>query len=149
MPEKYGPMRKRAGLKLSSTRCTKKGELRPYEPAPVVLADDTRTTIVLDVDQPRPRIVIHRLLEAHHTGSNLITVPTFQGKRGHPTVLDGWLLSELRKVRERTKGLRELVERYHESVVEVPFESEVVLLDLNTKKDYEKARATYFEQAAQ
>jgi len=108
------------------------------------LADDTRAVIILDVDQPRPRVVIQRLIENHIRASNLITVPSFEGQRGHPTVIDGWLLPELRQVRERTQGLRGFIERHEADVVEAPFDSEVVVLGMNTPEEYASARAKYF-----
>ena len=107
------------------------------------LPDDTRTIVILDVDSPRPRIVIHRLIENHSRASSMITVPTFDGQRGHPTVIDGWLLPELRRVRERSQGLRGLLEAHEGDVVEVPFDSEVVLLGFNTPQEYEQAKAKY------
>ena len=101
---------------------------------------------MLDVDQPRPRRVIQRLIENHVRASNLITVPTFEGKRGHPTVVDGWLLPELRRVRERTEGLRGFLEQHEADVVELPFDSEVVLVGMNTPQEYEEAKAKYFAE---
>jgi molybdenum cofactor cytidylyltransferase len=108
------------------------------------LPDDTRAIVILDVDSPRPRIVIQRLIENHIRASSMITVPTFDGRRGHPTILDGWLLPQLRQVRERSKGLRGLLEAHEGDVVEVPFDSEVVLLGFNTPQEYEQAKAKYF-----
>jgi len=108
------------------------------------LPDDTRTIVVLDVDSPRPRLVIQRLIESHIRASSMITVPTFDGQRGHPTVIDGWLLPELRRVRERTQGLRGLLEAHEADIVEVPFDSEVVLLGFNTPQEYEQVKQKYF-----
>ena len=108
------------------------------------LPEDTRTIVILDVDQPRPRTVIHRLIESHIRASGMITVPTFDGQRGHPTIIDGWLLPELRRVRERTQGLRGLVEALEVDVLEVPMESDIVLLGMNTPAEYVQAKAKYF-----
>lgn len=108
------------------------------------LSDDTRSIVILDVDQPRPRIVVQRLLENHSRASSMITVPTFDGQRGHPTILDGWLLPALRQVRERSQGLRGLLDAHESEIVEVPFDSDVVLLGMNTPAEYEQAKAKYF-----
>jgi CTP:molybdopterin cytidylyltransferase MocA len=113
------------------------------------LSDDTRSIVILDVDQPRPRIVIQRLLENHARASSMISVPTFDGQRGHPTVLDGWLLPELRQVRERSQGLRGLLDAHESEIVEVPYESDIVLLGMNTPAEYEEAKAKYFSKNMQ
>ncbi len=108
------------------------------------LPDDTTAVLVLSVDQPRPHDVIARLVDMHQRSGNLITVPTHNEKRGHPPLLDGSLLPELREVNEATQGLRAVIERHAADVNELPFETSAVLLDLNRPQEYQKARAGYF-----
>ncbi len=62
-------------------------------------------------------------------------------------ILDGALLAELRAVTDETLGLRAVVEHEGRPVHEVQFDSPVVLLDLNTREDYEEAVRTYFQEA--
>lgn len=101
-------------------------------------AEGAETIVVLSVDQPRPAAVTRRLLAEHASG---ITVPTHGGHRGHPVVLDGALLPELREAGEATRGLRGVIARHATEVHEVPFEAPDVLLDINTPEDYEAAIA--------
>ncbi len=108
------------------------------------LPDDTTAILVLSVDQPRPHDVISRLVDVHRHSGSLITVPTYDEKRGHPPLLDGSLLPELREVNETTQGLRAVIERHAADVNELPFETSAVLLDLNRPQEYQKARASYF-----
>ena len=108
------------------------------------LPDDTTAVLVLSVDQPRPHDVIARLVDVHRHSGSLITVPTYDEKRGHPPLLDGSLLPELREVNEATQGLRAVIERHAADVNELPFETSAVLLDLNRPQEYQKARASYF-----
>ena len=108
------------------------------------LPDDTTAVLVLSVDQPRPHDVIARLVDVHRHSGSLITVPTYDEKRGHPPLLDGSLLPELREVHEATQGLRAVIERHSADVHELPFETSAVLLDLNRPQEYQKARASYF-----
>ncbi len=96
------------------------------------------TVVVISVDQPRPAAVTRRLLAEHTSG---ITVPAHAGHRGHPVVLDGALLSELREAGEASQGLRGVIARHAAEVHEVPFDSTEVLLDLNTPEDYQRATA--------
>lgn len=122
----------------------RKGRAGSLRIGAAAIADDARAILVLHVDQPRPHFVIEKLVETHCNNENLISIPTFEGKRGHPALLDGWLLPDLRNVRERTQGMRALIDRYGASVVEVPFDSDVVLLDINSRDEYERARENYF-----
>ncbi len=108
------------------------------------LPDDTGAVLVLSVDQPRPHDLIARLVDIHRHSGSLITVPTYEERRGHPPVLDGSLLAELREVKEATQGLRAVIERHAADVSELPFETSAVLLDLNRPQEYQKARASYF-----
>src|SRR5436309_12899208 len=104
--ERITPVIDRAGAEVLVNELYKRGRASSLRAGARAVADDTRTILVLDVDQPRPRRVIQRLIENHVRASNVITVPAFEGKRGHPAVVVGLLLPELRSVLERPVGLR-------------------------------------------
>jgi molybdenum cofactor cytidylyltransferase len=108
------------------------------------LPDDTEAVLILAVDQPRPHDVIARLVDVHRLSGSLITVPTFEERRGHPPVLDGSLLPELRQVQEETRGLRAVIAAHEDDLSELAFETPVVLLDVNDPDEYERARESYF-----
>lgn len=95
--------------------------------------------LILNVDQPRTAETLRVLLAAHRQGENLITIPTYQGKGGHPVVLDGSLLGELQEINEATEGLRALVRRHRDSVRRVAVDAAEVLWDLNTPEQYQAA----------
>ena len=105
----------------------------------------TSEVVVISIDQPRPASVIRTLLENHLSTGALITLPTYEGKRGHPAFLCGSLIPELYRVDEATKGLREIIHRRADAVRELPFDTDIVLLDINTPEDYERARAKFEE----
>ncbi len=107
------------------------------------LADGVDTVVVLSVDQPRPAAVHRALLAAHREGHALITIPTYQGRRGHPIALAGSLLPELREATEEALGLRGVIEAHAADAREVDFGTAAVLLDINTPEDYERARAKF------
>ena len=110
--------------------------------------DSAETIVVLGVDQPRPRELTARLLREHAEHGATITVPTFEGHRGHPPVLSGSLLPELREVREESLGIRAVLERHTSDVWEVPFDSDAVLLDVNDPQAYERARTKFSQETA-
>jgi molybdenum cofactor cytidylyltransferase len=107
------------------------------------LSEGTDSVLILNVDQPRPTRTMQRLLSEHTASRSLITVPTHDGQRGHPAIFDGSLIPAMRKVREETQGLREIVNRNENRLTEVPFDSPIVLLDLNEPDQYEEALRRY------
>jgi molybdenum cofactor cytidylyltransferase len=100
---------------------------------------------VLNVDQPRPASVTARLLAEHLATGALITLPTFDGKRGHPAFLRGSLLPELLAAADADEGLRAVIHRHAADLREVAFDTPIVLLDINTREDYERALAQFEE----
>jgi molybdenum cofactor cytidylyltransferase len=99
--------------------------------------------LLLAVDQPRPVSVLRLLLQEHQGRKALIAQPTHQGKRGHPIVFDVGLLPELLAITEEGEGVRQVVRRHRERVLEVPVDWPVVLLDINTEEDYTAARRLF------
>ncbi len=110
------------------------------------IAGRAATIIVASVDQPRPAALIRRLLADYAGSGKCMAVPVHAGRRGHPVVADGELLGELRQVSDESQGLRALLARHADDILEVPFESPLVLLDINTPEQYEAAKAVYFAQ---
>jgi molybdenum cofactor cytidylyltransferase len=127
----------------------REGRAGSLRAAAACLLDEDEAVVILSVDQPRPRDLLARLLAAHDAGlpgqgAALITVPVHGGRRGHPPILAGSLIPELRNVRDETLGLRGLIERHQASLREVAFETPVVLLDINTPDQYRQAHELFF-----
>ena len=95
--------------------------------------------LLLNVDQPRSAETVRDLLRQHRSNGPLITIPTFEGKGGHPVAFDGALLGELESIREETQGIREVVRRHQEGTLRVELGTEEVLWDLNTPEQYRAA----------
>lgn len=132
-----------AGRRVIVNEQYRRGRASSLRLAAATLPDDTEAVVILSVDQPRPRAMIAALVEAHLAQGNLITAPTYRGRRGHPPVLSGRLLPELREVDEETQGLREVMRRHAAEVAEVSFDNPAVLVDINEPGEYNKARASY------
>jgi molybdenum cofactor cytidylyltransferase len=64
-----------------------------------------------------------------------IVVPAFQGRRGHPPLFHGALMGELLGVSEAGEGLRQVMLRLPERVLEMPWQHDDILLNLNTPLD--------------
>jgi len=111
------------------------------------LPSGTSEVVILNIDQPRPAAIIARLLENHLSTGALVTLPTFEGKHGHPALLCGNVAPELLRVDEATKGLREIIHRRAKDVHELEFDTDIVLLDINTPEDYDSARKHFAESS--
>ncbi len=106
--------------------------------------DDTaEAVIVTSVDQPRPGWVTRLLIEQWRTSGAAIVMPRFGGRGGHPILLRGDLIPELRQVTDRKLGLRAVVEAYRDGVEVVVLPSSSIEVNLNTPEDYEAALATF------
>jgi molybdenum cofactor cytidylyltransferase len=94
--------------------------------------------LILNVDQPRSADVIRSLLEEHLSHDNLITIPTHNGKGGHPIILSPSLLNEMREIDEESFGIKAVVQRHLESIRRVEMDNPEVLWDLNTPEEYQR-----------
>ncbi len=95
--------------------------------------------MLLAVDQPRPAGVLQRLVDTHLGEESLISVPSRGGKHGHPPVFSGLILAELLAITEEGKGLLEVIDRHRTELREVDFDEAIVLTNLNTPEDYDRA----------
>ena len=104
--------------------------------------------LVLNVDQPRSAETIRQIITLHFSGSgpagptHLITVPTYQGRGGHPLVLSTSLIPELIEISEDSLGLKTVVRRHVADTYRVEIDRPEILLDLNTPNDYRTALGT-------
>jgi molybdenum cofactor cytidylyltransferase len=101
--------------------------------------DGAEAVLILSVDQPRPAWLAQELIEAWRADRPLIMSPRFERRYGHPILLDGSLLPELRQVRDETLGLRAVIDRHVERARSLTISNQSVDVDLNTPADYEAA----------
>ena len=96
--------------------------------------------VIASVDQPCSAEAVRRTIAALAANPDArIAVPRHAGRNGHPPVFDAALLPELRRVSERSEGLRELRRRWREATIFVEVDDPLVLLNLNTPEDYRAA----------
>ena len=107
------------------------------------LTDDVEAVLVVSVDQPRPAWLTRRLIERWRIDRSLVVSPRFAKGFGHPILLDGSLVQELREVDEPTLGLRAVIDRHIDQAVSIAVANDAVNVDLNTPGDYEAAKAAY------
>lgn len=107
------------------------------------LSPQSEAVIILAVDQPRPYYLLQELIEWHLSHDNLISLLTYQGKRGHPPIFSRSLFSELLEISEAAMGLRQVIGRHRDQIADLPVSSPVALINLNNPGAYEKARSLF------
>ncbi|HYP54411.1 MAG TPA: nucleotidyltransferase family protein, partial [Pyrinomonadaceae bacterium] len=106
------------------------------------VSDKARAVLVGLVDQPAvtPEDV-RGVLEARAGSGARLVVPTWEGRGGHPVLVDLAFREELLGVVAR-EGLRALFDAHREEVLRLPAASPYVARDVDTWEDY---RALYAE----
>jgi molybdenum cofactor cytidylyltransferase len=70
----------------------------------------------------------------HDASPDLIIIPTFQGRRGHPTLFPRSILEEIKK----HSTLRDVISSHKEKVLFFHVADEGVVLDMDTPEEYQK-----------
>jgi len=96
--------------------------------------------IVSLVDQPRiDSETINRLIEAYQSDRSLIVIPSYEGKSGHPILIDMKLRNEILAM-DPEVGLRQVVSAHSDHITRVPVRNSAVLEDCDLPEDYERLR---------
>src|SRR3984957_4594243 len=100
---------------------------------------ETEGLILCPVDHPLiSRFLVAQLIHEFDSTEKLIVLPTFNGKRGHPTIFRASLFKELLAASPEV-GAREVVWAHPEDVAEVETDEEAVVLNLNDPETLKKA----------
>lgn len=106
---------------------------------------DAEGLVLMSVDQPRPAPLVAALIATFREHRAPVTQPTFGGKRGHPMIFRADVLPKLADIREETQGIKPVVDSYRAEAMLVPVDSPIVLVDLNTEADYQRASVLWTE----
>jgi len=100
------------------------------------LPADFRAALVFLGDQPMAETyVINKMINAYNESGKGIVVPVFENKRGHPLLADKKYRDEIIKL-DDPEGLKGLLRRHPDDLLEVDTENPSVLLDIDTREDY-------------
>ena len=103
------------------------------------ISPEADPVLLIGVDQPRTIGIVKSLIEAHIKNAALVTVPEFNGHRGHPIVLSRGIIPEFLDIQESNLGVRAVLDRNENDTLRVSFQTPIVGLDLNTPEEYHKA----------
>lgn len=103
-----------------------------------VLPESCEAFFIHPVDIPLVRFqTVQRLAATLEETRAVIVYPTFNGRRGHPTLIRTRLVPDILEW-PGTGGLRGLLQRRENESHELPVADEAVLLDLDTPDDYSR-----------
>ena len=100
---------------------------------------EAKATVIALVDHPAiPGRIVATLLDEWSKGAHLV-IPTWNGRGGHPVLVDLSLRQELLSL-DPARGLRGLFDLHQDEVRRVPVDSPYIARDIDTWDDY---RALY------
>jgi len=101
------------------------------------LPEEAKATLIFLADQPQiPSPVTDLVIETWQKSGKGIVIPTFNGRRGHPVLIETRYKTEIEKL-DPEKGLRVLAEKFKNDVYEVECSIPEILRDIDTPEDYE------------
>jgi CTP:molybdopterin cytidylyltransferase MocA len=99
------------------------------------LPETAQATLIALVDHPAvPPAVVSKLLDSWKRGARLI-IPTWQGRGGHPVLVDLGFKAELLDLPE-SGGLRALFDAHRNELARIPVDSPFIARDMDTWDDY-------------
>lgn len=84
--------------------------------------------------------IIDRLVAAYRDSGSTICVPAYGNRWGHPVIIDSRLGDEIMQV-EGDRGAREVLSRHRDLVKEIPFDTDAVIVDVDTDEDLGRIRS--------
>ena len=100
------------------------------------LPNEAKAALVFLGDQPQiPSQVTELVIDAWHKSNKGIILPTFNGKRGHPVLIETRYKTEIGNL-DPEKGLRTLSEKFKNDVYEVECTVPEILRDIDTQEEY-------------
>ena len=113
------------------------------------ISADADAVLIALMDQPAvPPASIESLIETRRrTGARLI-VPTYEGRGGHPVLIDLSFREELLNL-DLQRGLRGLFDAHREEVLRLPVASPFIARDMDTWEDYCRLHEEVFGTAAE
>ena len=101
------------------------------------LPKEAKAALIFLGDQPQiPSLVTDLVIETWQKTGKGIIIPTFNGRRGHPVLIETKYKIEIKKL-DPQKGLRLLSEKFKDDVFEVKCNIPEILRDIDTPEEYQ------------
>ena len=126
----------RLGLEVVLNLDPSEGPITSLRAAIRALPPEAEAIVFCHVDHPKiAESTVKTILSAFRVEPAMAVVPTYRGKRGHPTLLHRDLFPELME-ESLPHGARTVLRRHSEAVVEVHVEDAGILVDVDTEEEY-------------
>jgi molybdenum cofactor cytidylyltransferase len=103
------------------------------------LPADAGTALIFLGDQPEiPPGIINAVIDAYNEELKGIVIPVHNYRRGHPLLVDMKYRKKIESL-DLEEGLRKLRHHFPEDVLELEVDEAGILVDIDTREDYEKA----------
>jgi molybdenum cofactor cytidylyltransferase len=130
---------KGSGVEIALNPRFREGMLSSVHAGLGALPSSARAMVIALADQPGiPPLVIDGLIEAYHREKKGIVVPVYRKGRGHPFLIDLKYRPEIMALDPKV-GLRGLLRKHPEDIVEVRVSHPAVLSDIDDPEDYARA----------
>jgi len=97
-----------------------------------------KAALIALADQPAiPTQVFDQLIYEFHQGGKGIVLPVYQGRRGHPVLIDLKYRREIMELKDAI-GLRGLLQTHPEDVLEVSVNTDSILRDIDDLQAYQR-----------
>jgi molybdenum cofactor cytidylyltransferase len=114
----------------------KKGMLSSVKCGFGFLPGDFRAALVFLGDQPMVETsVIDKMIDVYNESGKGLLVPVFDNKRGHPLLAEKKYRNEIIRL-DDPEGLKGLLRRHPDDILEVVTGNPSVLMDIDTREDY-------------
>ncbi len=127
-----------AGVQFAINRDYTKGMLSSLKTGLPLISPRCDGVLIALVDQPMvgPE-AINPLVISFGDYEKRISVPTYEGKHGHPIIISRELEDEIMKLDEADPdGLKALINAHRHEIQEVPVDSPAILDDIDLPEDY-------------
>jgi molybdenum cofactor cytidylyltransferase len=127
-----------AGVKVVVNQSYQQGMASSLHAGLSALDPRSAATLIILGDQPftLPQ-TLDQIIQAYRDSGAPIVIPTCQGTRGNPVLLDRSVFSEAMAL-EGDVGCRAIFGKHLEEIVNVEVEDRGILLDLDDREDYER-----------
>lgn len=127
-------------ITLTYNRRYKNGMLSSIQQGFEIMPPDARATLIILGDQPSvSATVITDMIRVYTDSEPGIILPVLKGRRGHPILIDLKYRDEVNRL-DPEIGLRELIHRHPEDILEMETSSPEIFQDIDNTQDYLRER---------